>query len=49
MAERGIRMHRGLDEYVGMGGREEQSSSSESEGEAELERDARDYRRLAPY
>jgi hypothetical protein len=49
MAERGIRMHQGLDEYAEAGKQEHSSSESESEGEPELEREARDYRRLAPY
>ncbi|KAL1762021.1 NRDE-2, necessary for RNA interference-domain-containing protein [Schizophyllum commune] len=50
MAERDIRMRRGLDE-IEVGGAEESSSSdSESDGgDCELEQQAREYRRLMPY
>ena len=48
MAERGIRMHHDLEEYARKGIREESASESSSE-EDELGREARDYRRLAPF
>lgn len=47
MAERGIRMHHGLDEYARKGVYEESVSSSGEEDE--FDREARDYRRLAPF
>ncbi|KAF8575509.1 hypothetical protein K439DRAFT_1398173 [Ramaria rubella] len=50
MAERGIRLHHSLDEYVGPDARKgDESSESESGGEDDLEQQSRDYRRLAPF
>jgi len=54
MAERGIRMRSGLEEYIGAnkksGSREsDDGNSSDGEAELELEKEARDYRRLAPF
>lgn len=48
MAERGIRMHRDLEEYARKGFLESDSDSSSGE-EDEFDRDTRDYRRLAPF
>uniref|UniRef100_D8PPC5 Suppressor of forked domain-containing protein n=2 Tax=Schizophyllum commune (strain H4-8 / FGSC 9210) TaxID=578458 RepID=D8PPC5_SCHCM len=50
MAERDIRMRRGLDEIEVVGAEESSSSESESDGgDRELEQQAREYRRLMPY
>lgn len=52
MAERGLRLHYGLEEYIipDVGGRESSSSSADEEGEdTVLEKEAHDYRRLAPF
>ncbi|GJJ13903.1 hypothetical protein Clacol_008160 [Clathrus columnatus] len=54
MVERGIRLHHGLEEYIGATGREsspidEGEGEGEGEGEDILEKDAEDYRRLAPF
>lgn len=51
MAERGLRLHHGLEEYIipDAAGRESSPSADEEGEDTALEKEADDYRRLAPF
>lgn len=49
MAERGIRLHHGLEEYTRLPNQPSSSDDEEQIEDTTLEKEAEDYRRLAPF